>query len=371
VGDTDRLRALGRTPLADVRARIDACLTGATPLTGLDLYLLLERATPLIELHTILRPGSGNRTRSGLQQSYGDHNRLLLLGLDALENADLDWYRSRLERPGEISDGELLDCFARVRTLGLTPPVKVALWLAAALHDYGRLAGAGTGLDVEDGVELSRELLHALCPVELRAVAAFVIRNHDYVKDVFMGEVPVGFVARQIDALAPSSREVALAALGLVQVAGAASLGEGRLHRFRLEIFRCCVDGRALADPSAGTLARLFDPPWLEVPPATRDEREATIDAHGEPLRHFLERIPLHGWHRSRLRSGLPPEGKLALVKALAERFLGEFADHQHVVIGELVECEFDARSGAARAWPRCTSVEFRNGTKAMVVGGV
>jgi hypothetical protein len=41
------------------------------------------------------------------------------------------------------------------------------------------------------------------------------------------------------------------------------------------------------------------------------------------------------------------------------------------VVIGELVEYEFDARSGAARAWPRCTSVEFRNGTKAMVVGGV
>jgi hypothetical protein len=95
VGDTDRLRALGRTPLADVRTRIDACLTGATPLTGLDLYFLLERATPLIELHTILRPGSGNRTRSGLQQSYGDHNRLLLLGLDSLENADLDWYRSR------------------------------------------------------------------------------------------------------------------------------------------------------------------------------------------------------------------------------------------------------------------------------------
>src|SRR6185503_1220912 len=104
-------------PIADVRARIDAFLAGSLPLTGVDLYLLLERASPLIELHTIIRPGPQNRTRSGLQQSYGDHNRLLLLGLDALAGGDLEWYRGRLEREGEISDAEFLDGFAAVRAL--------------------------------------------------------------------------------------------------------------------------------------------------------------------------------------------------------------------------------------------------------------
>jgi hypothetical protein len=370
VRDTDLPRAVRRAPLADVRARIDAFLTGSMPLSGLCLYFLLERASPLIELHTILRPGARNRTRSGVQQSYGDHNRLLLLGLDALEDADLDWYRSRLERRGEISDGELLDCFALVGGLGLTPPIRVALWLAAALHDYGRLAAAdgGTRIDVEDGVELSRDLVNALCPRGLHTVTAFVIRNHDYVKDVFLGEVPVAFIAEQIDALPPSTRDIALAALGLVQVAGAASLGEGRLHRFRLEIFRRCVDGGVLVDRSAGTrLARLFDPPRLQVPPAISREWDATIDTHGDPLRHFLERIPLHGWHRSGLGSGASTDLKLAVIRAIAQRFHDEFADHQHVVIGELVECESEAFSGVL---PGCTSVELRNGTKAMIVGG-
>ena len=371
--DTDLLRAVRRAPLADVRARIDAFLTGSMPLTGLCLYFLLERASPLIELHTILRLGARNRTRSGVQQSYGDHNRPLLLGLDALEDADLDWYRSRLERRGEIADGELLDCFALVGGLGLTPPIRVALWLAAALHDYGRLAAAdgGTRIDVEDGVELSRDLVNALCPQGLHAVTTFVIRNHDYVKDVFLGEVPVAFIAEQIDALPLSTRDIALAALGLVQVAGAASLGEGRLHRFRLEIFRCCVDGRVLVDRSAGTrLARLFDPPRLQVPPEISREWEATLDTHGDPLRRFLERIPLHGWHRSGLGSGASTDRKLAVIRTIAERFHDEFADHQHVVIGEHVERESEAFSGVRRELPGCTSVEFRNGTKAMIVGG-
>ena len=53
-------------------------------LTGLELYYALERSTPLLQFHAILRDGPQNRDGSGLQQSYGDHNRLLMLGLDKL-----------------------------------------------------------------------------------------------------------------------------------------------------------------------------------------------------------------------------------------------------------------------------------------------
>lgn len=60
---------------------LDCFERGRRPLSGLQLYYFLEAATPLLEFHTMLRPGPQNRMRSVLAQSYGDHNRLLLLGL--------------------------------------------------------------------------------------------------------------------------------------------------------------------------------------------------------------------------------------------------------------------------------------------------
>jgi hypothetical protein len=53
--------------------------------------------TPLLGYHTILRDGPRNRSRDGLQQSYGDHNRLLMLGLDRLLAGDVEWYEDRLD----------------------------------------------------------------------------------------------------------------------------------------------------------------------------------------------------------------------------------------------------------------------------------
>lgn len=362
---------LAPSALATVRARLDAFLEGSQSLTGLDLYLLLERNSSLVQFHTVMRLGPLNRTRSGLQQSYGDHNRLLLLGLDRLEAADLAWYRGRLEPASDVADDDLLDCFAAVRSLGLTAPLRTAMWLAAALHDCGMLGGQGAGVDVEDGVALARQFVRPLCPEDLQDLACFVVRNHDYVKDVFLGEIPASFIAAQVEALPPSLRATALAALGMVQVAGAASLGDGRLSRFRVEIFRRCLDGRVLTDRSAGTrLARLLDPPQLDVPETGARSGDAAIEnvTNAAPgLRRFLEHIPLHGWHRAWRRSGGSPQGRHAVLGAIASAFDAGYADHDHAVIGETVD--FTAANEASWRPPACKTVELRNGTRAMLMG--
>ena len=160
-----------------VLAEIAAYLEGRATLTGLDLYYRLEQTTPLREFHTVLRSGPQNRTRSGLQQSYGDHNRLLLLGLDKLLEGDLSWYRERLAQPGAVDDARLQACFEEVRRLGLTRRACIALWLGAALHDCGMLGGSDGNVDVEDGVVLADDVLDTLCPDDVRMLASFAIRE--------------------------------------------------------------------------------------------------------------------------------------------------------------------------------------------------
>ena len=354
--------------LEAARARLDAFVDAREPLSGLDLYLLVERATSLLDFHTRFRRGAKNRMASGLQQSYGDHNRLLLLGLDKLVASDLAWYRTRLESPDEVPDEALRECFAAVRSLGLTRTVCAALWLAAAMHDCGMLQDRGAGVDVEDGVEIARAVIDVLCPAELRPLASFVIRNHDYIKDVFHGEMPVGFVAAGLERLEPSLQATALAALGMVQVAGAASLGEGRLSRFRVEVFRRCFDGRALADGTVGArIARLLEPPQLDVSPTRARQCDAAMDdgSDTEAFRRFVERVPLHGWHRAAASSDGSMRHQLSLLRAVARRFDAEFADHDHVVLRPGVAL---ATGSSGLAAP-CTSAELRNGTRAMMIG--
>ena len=77
-----------------------------------------------------------------------------------------------------------------------------------------------------------------------------LIRHHDYIKDVFLGEVPAAAVAQELETLDETLRRTVLAALGLVQIAGAASLGVGRLTAFRVRVFHRCLDGTALDDRS-------------------------------------------------------------------------------------------------------------------------
>jgi hypothetical protein len=281
--------------LGHLKERIDRFARADDGLSGGEVYDLLEQSTMLRELQTKLREGSRNRTRSGAQQTYADHNRLLLLGLDRLVDGDLAWYRQRLVDPADVDDDRLTKCFAAVRALRLTAEMRAVIWLAAALHDCGMLADGGTSIDVEDGVALASDVLDRVCPPHLRGLATFAVRHHDYIKDVFRGEITTALVARDLADLEPALQPAALAILGMIQVAGAASLGEGRLSRFRLDIFDRCASGGALDDETALTrLARLLSAEDAVAP--TVDEATAE---RVEPLRPFLDRAQLHGWHRT------------------------------------------------------------------------
>jgi hypothetical protein len=79
-----------------------------------------------------------------------------------------------------------------------------ALWTGAALHDCGMLTGWTPRADVEDGVEIARDVIDTLCPSHVRPLAFFAVRNHDYVKDVLSGEVHVRFLVDQLAALVSS-----------------------------------------------------------------------------------------------------------------------------------------------------------------------
>jgi hypothetical protein len=307
-----------------IHAVVDAFRRGHRNLTGLELYYALERSTPLVEFHTYLRDGPQNRDANGLQQSYGDHNRLLMLGLDELLAGDVDWYRQRVDPEDGVTDAALTELLDTAASLDLSRDTLVAVWPAGALHDCGMLAGRGAAVDVEDGVAIGREVVEALCPRELRELACFVLRHHDYIKDVFLGEVPAVSVSHELEQLDATLRATALTALGLVQVAGAASLGLGRLTPFRVRIFRRCVDGSALDDQSRSTrLARLLAP--------DPERRVEPVGVDAAPIEPLLERVAVHRWHRVFADAGR--EQRLEKLEEINARWAAEEADRV-VVLG-------------------------------------
>ena len=311
-------------------------LAGTAPLPGgLALYYALERSTSLLEFHTMLREGERNRTRDGLQQSYGDHNRLLMLALDRLLAGDVDWLRDHVTAGTTVDEDSLEACAATAGALALSAEVQLALWLGAALHDCGMLRGQGAHVDVEDGLILARPLLEQYCPSATRPVAEFALRHHDYIKDAFLGEAPIGNVADDLAALDPDVREAALVALALIQVAGASSLGEGRLTDFRLDIFHGCIAGTALTDrTNALRLARLLAPAPDAVP---RGEAVPDVGAAAEALAaldpsaradvdDLLDRVFVHGWHGFVRNAG--PGTRIEALCELAGRNRRWQADH-------------------------------------------
>jgi hypothetical protein len=310
------------TDPAAARAAIDAFRVGNQPLTGLDLYYELERVSPLLEYHTILRDGPRNLSRDGLQQSYGDHNRLLMLGLDRLIAGDEDWYADRLDPAAPPDPEALQSCLATAGSLDLERDALVALWLAAALHDCGMVFQRGPHVDVEDGIVMCGGVLDELCPAEYRDLAEFALRHHDYIKDVFLGEMPARPTADALEALPSEHRAIGTAALGCIQVAGAASLGAGRLTAFRVRIFDACVHGAPLADDRSTTrLARLctFDPERTPV-------RDDVSVEPGAEVGDLLERTGLLGWHRT--TASLEDRARLDVLDALARANRDWKADH-------------------------------------------
>jgi len=308
-------------------------LDGTAPLArGLALYYALERTTSLLEFHTMLREGERNRTRDGLQQSYGDHNRLLMHALDRLLAADADWLREHVSAGTTVDLESLETCAAVAGALSLSPEVQIALWLSAALHDCGKLSGQSPQVDVEDGLIVAGPVLQAYCPPTTRPIAEFTLRHHDYVKDAFLGEAPVGALADDLAAIDAELQPVALLALGLIQVAGASSLGEGRLTDFRLDIFHACTAGTALTDRTPELrLARLLAPApdWAcarRVVPDVDAARVALDPDTRTRVENFLEHVFVHGWQRFACRA--VPAVRLRSLEALATLNKEWRADH-------------------------------------------
>jgi hypothetical protein len=299
-----------------VNDRIDRFIDSDEPLTGTELYDLLESVTPLSQLRQIFRQGDRNRLTDGTQQSYAQHNRMLLLGLDRLFEGDLSWYMTRVAEPETVTQQALLECFEVVRAAELTRGARVAVWVAAALHDCGMLVETETGVDVEDGVVVAAEVVDNLCPSEVRDLTLFAIRHHDYIKDVFTGEAPASTVSSDLTGLPIAQRGVAMLALGMIQVAGAASLGEGRLNEFRMKIFASCSRGTALNDTTSRTrLERLGVPCPVDL---------------SQPLQGLIENVPVHGWHRA--WESAPEEDRRPVLERLADVWAD--IDSQHIVLG-------------------------------------
>jgi hypothetical protein len=327
-----------------INDRIVQFIDSDAPLTGTELYDLLESVTPLSRLRQIFRQGERNRLTDGTQQSYAQHNRMLLLGLDRLLAGDLGWYLTRVAEPETVTEPTLLECFEVVRAANLTREARVAVWVAAALHDCGMLVETETGVDVEDGVVVAAEVVDTLCPSEVRDLTLFAIRHHDYIKDVFTGEAPALTVSSDLAGLPIAQRGVAMLALGMIQVAGAASLGEGRLSEFRMKIFSCCSQGTALKDTTSRTRLERLGVRW------PGDLRR--------PLKDLIEQVPVHGWHRA--WEPAPEEDRTPVLERLAD--LWADMESQHVVLGPA----FD--TAAPGGW----SVRARtllNGTSVAVIG--
>jgi hypothetical protein len=238
-------------------------------------------------------------------------------------------------KTGSVPDADLRGVLDAVAALDITRDDFVALWLAAALHDCGMLSGHGAYVDVEDGIVISRDIIEALCPEPLRDLAYFALRHHDYIKDVFLGEVPVAVVGDGLAQLDPSRHRTALAALGLVQIAGAASLGTGRIDSFRIAIFRRCIDGSALDDASRATRAArlLATSPENMVTAANEvvgDDQDAgwhgSLDAERQTtLDRLLDHTPVHGWHRA--LEGVPSRERRDILVTTALRASANGAD--------------------------------------------
>lgn len=357
--------------------QIDAVVAGyrADPQSlagGLDLYYALERTTSLLEFHTMLRLGARNRTVDGMQQSYGDHNRLLMWALDRLLAGDVAWLRAHVTAGETIDEESLRSCAATAAALELGCDERLALWLGAALHDCGMLRSPDAHIDVEDGLVIARALLDRYCPTVTRAVATFALRHHDYIKDACLGEAPVGFIAADLERVDEALRPLALAALGLIQVAGAASLGQGRLSNFRLDIFHACVAGTALDDGSRELrLARLLAPApdagsAGNTTPSVADARVARecldADARSE-LDDLLDNVFVHGWHPF-VRSA-PPAERVRTLATLARHNREWGADH--LVIDDSLRNPGDGRLPPRPATVRHDSL---SGRVVVTVGG-
>ncbi|MCA2215047.1 hypothetical protein [Jidongwangia harbinensis] len=322
-----------------------AYLAGDRPLSGLAVCHALEQSTPLLLLNLIIRSGARNRLDSGLQQTYADHTRTLAYGIDQLLAGETAWLCGRIWPSSGVSEADVARCGELGAKLDIDRRQRFGLWLAASLHDYGKLYGRRNGLDPEDGVAMVAPLLARIDAVgDLTELILFAVRNHDVIEAVTTGSTPAAFIGEQLRALPADRRDLAMAFLGIIQFAGAASLGMGRIVPSKVEIFEQCLSGEIIADESAerraGALCsatRRADHHFVTVHGA---RRTAVVD--DPQTRAFLTRVVLQGWEelREEVWSRQPGGGDsfaelAALLDGLAGLMAAEAPGGRHLVIDD------------------------------------
>lgn len=370
-----------------LRERTNQFLATGAPYDGLSFYYQLESSTPLMAFHTILRKGCRNRYRNGLQQTYGDHTRLLLLGIDMMEQGNLDWYLSRRAEPFDLGLSEIQEMLTAYRSIGLNREHLLALWTAASLHDYGKLYRRGFGLDAEDAIPLCRSVVENLVDPLDQPLIEFAIRNHDLIEYVLTGETPESFIERQVRNLPPSVQPLGLACLGIIQAAGACSLGEGRLTLRKLRIFHQCVSGAIISDTNpVARLSRLLSGEQLLVGPALKEMTEGLLTdlatQERADLVEFLESVILHGWteYLDTLAATTPPEQMtvkaLRTLLELAGLWRRDFSDCEHMVLDEpsgstgqnqLVDLNSITLQDSLKSWS-AASILLLNSSRAVII---
>lgn len=292
--------------LSRLKVLVDQFVAGERELTAMDFYLELEQASCLILFHTLPRRGERNKHANGLQQTYGDHIRLMMLGFDMFDQSNLDWLMERRwQKPVTIDRDELKESMDRYHALNLSPSEKVALWITSALHDYGKIFRRGYGLDAEDAAPLCEEIVAALAPDGMSELIHYGIRNHDLIEYTVTGDTPSSFILDPLKDLPEAVQSRALPMLALIQHIGAASLGEGRLSKAKFDIYNACFDGTIVADSSIETrLGRMLFG-GLAVPEPSATSKAGEIlgrldDAERGALSEMLEDTVLLGWEAVR-----------------------------------------------------------------------
>jgi hypothetical protein len=371
----DIRRAVDTDGLHKIMDKISAYLAGRGSLTGLGLHYQIEICTPLILLNIILRKGYRNRYSNGLQQTYGDHTRLLMHGIDMLDSEHIEWFSNRCSPAGSVSSLEISDAVATYRSLCLSRADKCSLWLAAALH--GKLYRHRYGLDADDAVSLCRPILETLVDPRDGHLVEFCIRNHDYIEHIPTGETPVSFICRQLACMPSTRLRTALSCLGIIQLVGATSLGEGRLTVWKTAIFQLLVDGSLVDDTSTSCrLARLLFGDRFFVDDEKRGIACRLLESLDQDERggveEFLSRVVLHGWaalSRGAMAPSSSPEvidASWRLVRHIASIWTLHGSNCEHIALD--VSIADKLRSDPKDGEIALTRICLLNGSRAIVI---
>ncbi len=381
----DRVRhAYDPAGLENLKAMTSDYIAGRRDLTAMEFYLELEQASLLILFHTLPRRGARNMHANGLQQSYGDHIRLMMLGFDKFDQFDIDWLVSRRwQTPIDVGRSELEESMRRYHDLDLAPSEKVAMWITSALHDYGKIFRRGYGLDAEDAAPLCKDLVEGIAPEGMSELIHYGIRNHDLIEHTVTGDTPAGFITAPLAELPEQVRPRALPMLALIQHIGAASLGEGRLSKAKLDIYTACLDGTIVASGDSETrLGRLiFGGRAVPDPDATARAAEWSAGMAGQDRRvllDLLDRTVLHGWSAVRSRildeegdDGDPIARLVRTLVLVGRLWSGTSPVPTHVVMArpqELVKCTAAGGCGDLRPNGEDKTTELLNGAVALIL---